>query len=446
MKKPLLLGLLLILLCAQAVLGQGQEFDFRNVKWGMSKAEVKSAEKIKSGFETNTMVMYAIEMYGMKASLYYYFEADRLIEAVYAFSGYTSNKLAKADMDLQFLHQEMVKELGEPFVENLGDKGVLTSRLTRWKAGSSQVTLRLLEGSDGYSIVMQYRAFEPDVALSTLAPFAYENNVTGWTAVGESKTFGSEDVAAHWAGSFNIGGSRNKLEGKAEWWSPDGKLFLSGPIYFSYQGKKPTGHVSLSLGKSPWDRVPAGKWELRLSVKNSPSFAVSFVVDPVMVPERCKPLYENLRQSYVRFTSEDLRLLDKAVPDFVELTEFKSEIHLRRTYTYGSAFNDIQTTPSTRAASIISDFVLKAAKNLYQAFGSSPDIKGYIIEVKYHHYDFVNVGHFIGGRDPKYSETFKMIIPGAEIKKFLNYETTAQQLIDASIVIVGDGRISVQLQ
>ncbi len=56
-------------------------FDFRNVRWGMSKAQVKNAEKAKQIKSDNEHLQYDLEFLGYTCQVIYFFEKDCLKKA-----------------------------------------------------------------------------------------------------------------------------------------------------------------------------------------------------------------------------------------------------------------------------------------------------------------------------------------------------------------------------
>ena len=76
------------------VSNEADEYDFRQINWGFSKAKVSSIEKEKifPGIDSPTILAYDVTVGGLKALLGYYFINDKLFKAVYIFSETHSNK------------------------------------------------------------------------------------------------------------------------------------------------------------------------------------------------------------------------------------------------------------------------------------------------------------------------------------------------------------------
>ena len=78
-------------------------YDFRKSNWGMTKQEVKLAERIYPMSESKTHITYSDIIIGLEAIVGFHFEDDLLIEAGYAFREVFKEK------DFYFLQYNRVK-------------------------------------------------------------------------------------------------------------------------------------------------------------------------------------------------------------------------------------------------------------------------------------------------------------------------------------------------
>ena len=90
--------------------------DFRKTLWGMTKAEVKHAEKAYPLSENETYITYKDRIMGLDATVGFHFADDSLIEACYAFREYYQ------DRDLYLRQYERIKLIltrmhGRPIID-----------------------------------------------------------------------------------------------------------------------------------------------------------------------------------------------------------------------------------------------------------------------------------------------------------------------------------------
>lgn len=83
-KRILILCLVFVTLANFPV--KAEEYDFRNVKWGMSIEDVQINELSEIVKIEDNMLIYKIEMLGEECFLQYLFQNDKLIKGVYLFN------------------------------------------------------------------------------------------------------------------------------------------------------------------------------------------------------------------------------------------------------------------------------------------------------------------------------------------------------------------------
>jgi hypothetical protein len=114
-----IIGLLFsITVCGQESMkpDSGQESvkpDFRNVMWGMSKAQVKKTEKLEVRAEKDDLLGYNENVLGMSCWLIYYFDNDRLYKCIYGFNHKHSNRTDFID-DFNKLKKAITSKYGKP--------------------------------------------------------------------------------------------------------------------------------------------------------------------------------------------------------------------------------------------------------------------------------------------------------------------------------------------
>jgi hypothetical protein len=287
---------------------------------------------------------------------------------------------------------------------------------------------------------------EPFIVSSTLTSDKDGNK--------ETHIFGPEQYCVYWTGiarnlskyetswsEYTWAQSYIKKHGAfAEWYSPDGKLFHTEDIKFDQDTKKAI--ISFSLGDNPWTRVPEGNWVLNIKRRDGQQGVTeTFTVEPVNSPEKYKDLYIKLLSNYQKYYMEcsGLMIDEHAVLTNTEITDFKNENCVHSLFTYDYNFNDIKTNPQSRASTVIMGILLKTIKSMYKNFIECPDIKEYMTEISYYHYNFVS-------KDTPILETTKLIVKPSEIKKYIDMEITAQDLVKSSIIIINDERVELTLQ
>lgn len=90
-----------------------EQADFRNIKWGMSMAEVKAAEGETDLVTTDALIYDGLNVAGIDVMLIYYFnENDQLYSAIYSFEETHVNK-----NDYIYDYEKVVKALTEKYGE-----------------------------------------------------------------------------------------------------------------------------------------------------------------------------------------------------------------------------------------------------------------------------------------------------------------------------------------
>lgn len=142
------------------------EFDFRKVKWGMSKQSVIESESDKDPFDTDNALYYKKQRVGgFDADLFYFFSKDSLVRAKYVFIEEHSNENDHIN-DYTTVKDILTSKYGEPsksdvawknnlFRNNPDHKGLAVSighlvYYSLWKAGSTTL-IHVLSG-DNYKI------------------------------------------------------------------------------------------------------------------------------------------------------------------------------------------------------------------------------------------------------------------------------------------------------
>lgn len=112
--------------------------DFRNTKWGMSRAEVKKLEKSELMELPPAFLAGDANVAGFDASLFYKFGSDKLTEAfyIYKISHYVSNMYID---DYKKIKNILISKYGQPI-----------SDLTNWKSETAKAALL----DDGLAISM----------------------------------------------------------------------------------------------------------------------------------------------------------------------------------------------------------------------------------------------------------------------------------------------------
>ena len=121
------------------------EAQFRNTEWGMSKQEVKSAEKNKLLREQANTLMYQDTFAGLNMYIQYMFPPDRdnLARARY-FLGESHDKRMTYIDDYEKLKQKLTEQYGEPHTDTLVWKNEM------YKGQQDQYGKALAEGHVNY--------------------------------------------------------------------------------------------------------------------------------------------------------------------------------------------------------------------------------------------------------------------------------------------------------
>ena len=150
MKK--LFGLLIVLCLAVSVVfavivASAEKYDVRNVRWGMSKEEVKQKEKAELTGEGNDRLYYKTMLFGNQYELYYIFDDDRLVEVQYG--NLFSERPDKEDFEKA--RKLLTKKYGKPRITyNKKDSG----EMSEWKHKYTKVSLARFDNNT--SIWYQY--------------------------------------------------------------------------------------------------------------------------------------------------------------------------------------------------------------------------------------------------------------------------------------------------
>jgi len=92
---------------------KSREPDFRNVWWGMSKSQVKKAEKGELVFEKEDMIVHKASLAGLFGNVFYVFHQNRLVKAKYHFTEQRENTNTYID-DYNTLKEHLIHTCGEP--------------------------------------------------------------------------------------------------------------------------------------------------------------------------------------------------------------------------------------------------------------------------------------------------------------------------------------------
>ncbi|MCD8554123.1 hypothetical protein [Seleniivibrio sp.] len=174
MKSLLLFVLMMSSLCVYA-----KEYDFRNVNWGMSKAEVKKSEKAKLYKESNELIVYSSKILGKNVIIMYIFTQNKLVRAKYGVTEEHSNKNRYID-DYDDLKGVLIKKYGKPiteneywendlFKDNYQNWGVAISvghlsYFTNWETNSTKLILGLYGENFDIKCVVEYISKEYEQA------------------------------------------------------------------------------------------------------------------------------------------------------------------------------------------------------------------------------------------------------------------------------------------
>jgi len=169
--KFLFLIQVLILLCASVAIAEETKYNFRRVKWGMTKAQVKAAETSKLRDENNDGLLYRTKAATLSTNLLYSFAENKLVRAGYMFKDTHSNENAYID-DYQRVKRILTKKYGQPekdrekwsndlYKSRRQDWGVAVSighliYLSEWRTTRTTIRLGLIGDNFKITHVVQY--------------------------------------------------------------------------------------------------------------------------------------------------------------------------------------------------------------------------------------------------------------------------------------------------
>lgn len=166
MKKVFIITAILIL--AFAAFSLAEEYDFRNVNWGMSREEVKSIETADDFLELEDgAYTYKATVASLDSYLIYDFVENKLASSAYMFLVEHSNENLYIE-DFYDLKTLLIKKYGEPafniinwdndlYKDSEQDYGFAVSighleYFTRWETDKTTIKLQL--GGDNYDILL----------------------------------------------------------------------------------------------------------------------------------------------------------------------------------------------------------------------------------------------------------------------------------------------------
>ncbi len=151
----------------------GAEADFRQVRWGMTRAQVRAAEPAAPVNELKAVLIYRQTWLGLDTFLYYYFRAGRLHKAAYAMQNLRDSGEAYV-ADYAAIKRALTRRYGPPLRDEatvdaarpLGEDSVWkyalllgdVSRHAVWRAPRTRVALTLREISHFLHFVVQFSA------------------------------------------------------------------------------------------------------------------------------------------------------------------------------------------------------------------------------------------------------------------------------------------------
>lgn len=106
---------LLLILVAVGVFTsiKAQDFDVRNVNWGMSISEVKKTENLILEAETKEFLAYKSKIIGFETMIYYVFKNNRLSQVLYSFNQKNTVK-NQYIIDYKLIKNAIKEKHGEP--------------------------------------------------------------------------------------------------------------------------------------------------------------------------------------------------------------------------------------------------------------------------------------------------------------------------------------------
>ena len=166
--KKLLLLVLLTVLCVPL-----RAQDFRDVTWGMTVNEVKQIEPGKVLDENENMFVYAVELAGKDALLFYKHHNGRVVGGGYSFQARHADKNAYIS-DYEDLKNQLIIEYGGPtsdeviwkndrYRDDLDNYGAAVGKgylvyWSDWEAGNTRIELALHGNNDLHVLAMKYNS------------------------------------------------------------------------------------------------------------------------------------------------------------------------------------------------------------------------------------------------------------------------------------------------
>ncbi len=113
MIKKLITISLIIAASSQLSLSYGQDFDFRNTRWGMSKEQVVASERDTPVEKSEKYIKYKTKVLNINVDLQYFFVEDKLIVASYTLDEiYLNSKRYKSTHNI--FEKALIAKFGEP--------------------------------------------------------------------------------------------------------------------------------------------------------------------------------------------------------------------------------------------------------------------------------------------------------------------------------------------
>jgi len=152
-----------------------QPYDFRKVRWGMSKDEVRNNET--AGFigETDDALLYKEKIGGLDSKLVYMFEDGKLRNSAYKFENEYSD-VEDYINDYEKLKDAYTKKYGEPYTDkikwtndsfkddpSMHEQALIeghVSYIAQWSIPETNVILKLYKDKNEISLMAMYRGFK----------------------------------------------------------------------------------------------------------------------------------------------------------------------------------------------------------------------------------------------------------------------------------------------
>jgi hypothetical protein len=132
------------------------QIDFRNCRWGMGKAEVKSAETAELIKEFDQRLVYQDTLAGEKVAVHHYFLENALFLSVLVFV--TQQKKLNESIDSYYrVMEEIIDQYGEPTQSEISVKNDAA------KDGPSQIAAADVES--GATLFSQWQTARTDIVL-----------------------------------------------------------------------------------------------------------------------------------------------------------------------------------------------------------------------------------------------------------------------------------------